>query len=97
MKNLPALFLVSLICILISCTNYSLGQNELKGKIAFQGITAYQYGSHTFTTKDDFFALRSQMLNLDQYVGKTVIIRFEKMKGYPVDGGPDFLEVLEVK
>jgi len=97
MKKILSIFIMSITLSILSCANYPLSQNEMKGKINYQGITSYQYGTHTFKTGSQFFALRSSVLDLDQFVGQKVIIRFEKIIGYPVDGGPDFLEVLEVK
>ena len=70
---------------------------EIKGIIQEQGITSYQYGTHTLTAGDDFYALRSKTLNLDEFIGEEVTISAEKIKGYPVDGGPEFLEVEKVE
>lgn len=71
---------------------------EITGTIQPQGITSYQYGTHTITTVDDqFYALKSNAVDLDDYVDEEVTIVAEKIEGYPVDGGPDFLLVLEVK
>lgn len=70
---------------------------EIEGKIEQQGITSYQYGTHTITASDDFYALRSEKVNLDEYVGEEITIYAKKVEGYPVDNGPVYLEVEKVK
>lgn len=70
---------------------------EVTGTIEQQGMTSYQYGSHTLTGEGDiYYALTSEAVDLDNYLGEEVTIRAEKVEGYPVDGGPDYLRVLEV-
>lgn len=71
-------------------------QMEVTGTIAQQGITSYQYGTHTLSNDDTFYALKSEAVNLDDYLDQEVTIRAKKIEGYPVDGGPDYLLVLEV-
>ncbi|MCX2837832.1 hypothetical protein OQ279_06665 [Salinimicrobium sp. MT39] len=71
---------------------------ELAGNIREQGITSYQYGTHTITTSDDkFYALKSDAVDLDNYVEEKVTLVAQKIEGYPLSGGPDYLLVLEVK
>jgi len=72
-------------------------QMQLTGTIESQGITSYQYGSHVLNSEDEFYALKSETLNLDEFIGKEVIISGSKIEGYPVDGGPDYILVTEVK
>lgn len=71
-------------------------QMEITGTIQQQGITSYQYGTHTLTNDDTFYALRSEAVNLDDYVDQEVTIIAEKIEGYPVDGGPEYLLVYEI-
>ena len=70
---------------------------EVEGTIEAIGMTSWQYGTHTLTNDENFYALRSKTVKLDQYEGKTVTIIAQKIEGYPVDGGPEFLEVLRIK
>lgn len=71
---------------------------EVTGTIEEQGITSYQYGTHTITTaNDEFYALKSEAVNLDDYIDEEVTIVAEKIEGYPLSGGPVYLKVLEVK
>ena len=80
----------------LSCSNddnSNPNDIEATGVLRTQGITTYQYGSHVLGE----YALRSSSVNLDDFVDQTVTIVGEKIDGYPVDGGPDFLEVSEVR
>ncbi|WP_157491651.1 hypothetical protein [Flammeovirga sp. SJP92] len=87
--------LLSMSLIGFSCAKNDVNSNsvELTGVIEEQGITTYQYGTHTLSG----VALRSNTVNLDEYVDKKVTIIGHKVEGYPVDGGPDFIEVDEIK
>ena len=78
-----------------SCTNKENNNNliETTDIIQKQGITTYQYGTHT----NSDYALRSSSVNLDDYVGQSVTVVGQKVEGYPVDGGPDLLEVEKIK
>lgn len=97
MKNL-LLVVFSTIVLFSACTEATVApNNELTGVVAEQGITTYQYGSHTLSTTDSYYALRSETVVLDAYIGETITIVFEKIDGYPVDGGPEFLDVVKVK
>ena len=71
---------------------------EVTGTIQEQGITSYQYGTHTITTvNDEYYALKSEAVDLDDYIDEEVTIVAEKIDGYPLSGGPEYLLVLEVK
>jgi hypothetical protein len=71
------------------------------GVIHKQGMTTYQYGTHTLVDDNGktIYALKSKnsKLNLDNYIDKNVEIKGHKIIGYPVDGGPEYLEVTKVK
>lgn len=66
---------------------------EIRGTLQAQGITTYLYGSHTLPG----YALRSSTVKLDDYLNQKVTVRGHKIDGYPVDGGPDYIEVEEIK
>lgn len=92
---LTALLIVS---ILFSCGKINENKHiQASGIIQEQGISTYQYGSHILIGENNTYALRSETINLDIYIGKAVDIKGEKISGYPVDGGPEYIEVLEVK
>lgn len=111
MKNLILFFTGSLLLLFTAtCSNVSeekegaasavIEENalEVTGTIREQGITSYQYGTHTITTATgEFYALKSDTVDLDEYTGKEVSITAEKIEGYPLSGGPEYLQVLKVK
>lgn len=66
---------------------------RLEGKIEKPEMTTYQYGTHLLKTADKSYALTSKKVNLDLSVGKTVSIKGSKVKGYPIEGGPELIEV----
>lgn len=68
-----------------------------KGLLEKQTITSYQYGTHIISNKDKTYALKSSTINLDTYINQTVTIKGNKIKGYPVDGGPEYIDVKEVR
>jgi len=92
-------FLIIILSFTSSCTTKKLAANqiELKGVLQSQGITTYQYGTHTINSNDEVFALKSSNINLDDYLDKTVIIIAEKIEGYPIEGGPNYYEVIKIK
>lgn len=95
LKNL--IFGFSFLFLTFGCKT-SVNNDDIKvtGIIEEQGITSYQYGTHTLSNDDTFYALKSDVVDLNNYLNKEVSITAEKIEGYPVDGGPEFLLVLEV-
>ena len=69
---------------------------SIEGKITKLGMTTYQYGTHAMNYAGKPFALRSSSLNLDNYVDKQVTLKGVKVDGYPLEGGPELIEVSEV-
>ena len=72
-------------------------QMELKGMLRKQGITTYQYGTHVLTQDSTTYALKSTAVNLDKYINQTVTITGDLVKGYPLSGGPLYIDVKSVK
>ncbi|AOM79215.1 hypothetical protein [Pedobacter steynii] len=70
---------------------------ELSGKIQKSGMTTYQYGSHTIQSGDKTYALKSTAVDLDTFADKDVVLKGTKVAGYPVENGPDLIDVKEVK
>lgn len=66
---------------------------EVSGTVYEQGITTYQYGTHGISG----YALRSSSVPLNDHVGAEVTVVGYKVDGYPVDGGPEFLEVVAIE
>ncbi len=69
------------------------------GTIKQQGISTYLYGTHILA--DDagkiIYALKSDTIKLEDYVNKKVTIKGDLVAGYPVDGGPAYLDVKAVE
>lgn len=98
MKLLTLLSGLALFLFTATCSNsVETGKLEFTGTIKEQGITSYQYGTHTLTTDKGFYAIKSEAVDLDDYVNKKVTIIAEKIEGYPLEGGPEYLLVLEIK
>lgn len=99
-KNFLWIFFGMGICLTFFSCNNTIPPNQMKitGVIQEQGITSYQYGTHTIVTENgEFYALTSEMVDLDDFIGKEVNLTAEKIEGYPVDGGPVYLKVLTVE
>lgn len=67
------------------------------GMLEKQGITTYQYGTHVLKTNDRVYALQSSDITLDSFTNDIVTIWGEKIEGYPIEGGPVYLEVHTIK
>ncbi|HET6224902.1 MAG TPA: hypothetical protein VFF27_01395 [Bacteroidia bacterium] len=69
------------------------------GVLQPQGTTTYQYGS--FILIDDtgktIYALKSEVVQLLNYVGKRVTVEGMLVEGYPIEGGPPYLDVVTVQ
>lgn len=78
------------------------------GIISKPESTTYQYGTHVLNgyildgnpaSENNLcnYALKSSRLDLDKLIGKKVICIVKKIKGYPIDFGPEFLDVEHVE
>ncbi|GAA4311280.1 hypothetical protein GCM10023115_33140 [Pontixanthobacter gangjinensis] len=98
MKFFSAIGIFLLLAVQSSCGSLNPEKSkQYSGIIKPAGITTYQYGTHRLETKGAFYALRSDSIDLEQYEDQKVKITATRIKGYPVDGGPVFLEVTKVK
>lgn len=100
MKLFKTLLLASLILAgAQACQSKKIASNqiEISGVIQKQGITTYQYGTHIIISSDKQYALKSSSLDLNQYLKQNVTIVGEKIAGYPIENGPEYLEVVKVK
>ena len=95
-----ALVLFTATCSPLTSTSSTVEDSfEVTGRIGEQGITSYQYGTHTLTNGDEetFYALKSETVDLDQYIGQEVKVTAVEIEGYPLEGGPSYLLVIKVK
>lgn len=94
------IFLLALVSAMASCkTMYApgeKGQLSLSGTIEESGMTTYQYGTHILKGDAKTYALRSTTIKLGDYLGKKVKVKGVKIEGYPLENGPDYIEVKEV-
>lgn len=96
MKFFKSLSILTIFCLsVISCDKdvVTIDGIEITGEIEKQKITTYQYGSHTISE----YALRSSSINLDDYINQKITVVGHKIGGYPVDGGPHYIEVEKIK
>src|SRR5690606_5519344 len=98
MKLLIAFASIAFLLLANTCNNQNFNPNsmEITGIIEPVGITTCQYVTHTISTDDEFYALRSEKIDLAKYEGKKITIMGEKIEGYPLDNGPVFVEVKEI-
>ena len=70
------------------------------GTLEDPGATSYQYGTHRITdaASDATYALRgAEGVSLERYEDERVIVYGTREPGYPVDGGPELLNVTYVE
>lgn len=96
--NYLKILLAVLITLSFSCKKNN-NLNALKGIVKAQGITTYMYGTHVLTNDQGqtLYALHSSSVKLDDYIDKHVEISGSKIEGYPIDGGPEYIEVSKIK
>ena len=94
------LILLLFVAIISGCTSMKDSNTKTRitatGTIQKLGITTFQYGTHILKTENKTYALKSGF-SLDPYLDKKVTIKGKKVAGYPLDGGPELIEVTLVK
>ncbi|MCB7482039.1 hypothetical protein [Christiangramia sediminis] len=97
MKLISAISLIFLLLIQSACGSVNTDDaQQYSGILKPAGITSYQYGTHRLETSDTFYALKSDQIDLKVYEDEKVTITASKIQGYPVDGGPVYLDVKNV-
>ncbi|WP_443946535.1 hypothetical protein ACJVDH_05325 [Pedobacter sp. AW1-32] len=95
------LFLSLFVGALAGCSSMKSGSGEstvsVTGKLEKLGITTFQYGTHQIKSEGKSYALKSADIVLDKYLDKNVTIKGTKVAGYPLEGGPDLIEVTAVR
>jgi hypothetical protein len=95
-----SLILLSIVAILSSCASTKTGVNAdvvtLNGQVTELGMTTFQYGTHLLKADSKTYALKSSKVSLDKFVDKSVTLKGKKVAGYPVEGGPQLIEVSEI-
>ena len=69
-----------------------------KGYIKKAGITSFNYGTHVLVSDSGkiLYALKSSILDLSEFLKGEVTVTGKLVPDYPVDGGPEFLEVADI-
>jgi len=95
--------LIIYIVLIVLC--YSCNDENDDSVITSDGIivettgSIYQYGTHTLKSEsgETLYALTSSSINLYDYNDFNVELKGRLIEGYPVEGGPEFLEVKSIK
>lgn len=89
--------LLAVLMSLAACGSSSGNQADItaEGTIKEQGGTTYMYGTHVLLDDagETLYALKSGAVNLDSYIDRKVTVKGDLVEGYPVDGGPYYLDV----
>jgi len=70
---------------------------EITGQIKKVEYSTYMYGTHSITTSNSWYALISSTVDLNKYLNKQVTVKATKISSSPIEGGPDYYDVIEVK
>lgn len=100
MKPIKIIYFILILFFTYACNTTKIQNDhlmEITGIIKTIEMSSWQYGTHTISNNQNFYALTSDKIDLKTYQGKTVKIKAEKIPGYPVDGGPEYLKVHEIK
>jgi len=92
-------FIVALL--IISCENSNEPGLEIvsSGIVKKLEVSTWQYGTHTLNDEEGkiLYALKSSTKDLNAYNDLKVTLLGSRVDGYPVDGGPLYLDVIAVK
>ena len=99
-----ALMIIVMVMTLVACgskeeVSESYGVTAT-GTIKRAETTTYMYGTHILVDANGktLYALKSDKIDLDEYAEVTnVTVKGDLISGYPVKGGPEYLEVKKVE
>ncbi|MCZ4223401.1 hypothetical protein [Pedobacter rhodius] len=96
------LIILSLFVAVVSgCTSFKDSSMATRvtatGTIQKLGMTTFQYGTHILKAENKTYALKASGINLDLYLDKKVTIKGKKVPGYPLEGGPELVDVSLIK
>lgn len=95
MRKLFSGILIIACTLFLNCRTTSENKIVASGIIQEQGITSYQYGTHIMHG-DVLYALKSDTIILDQFLGKNIKVEGYEMDGYPIDNGPKYINVIKI-
>ena len=101
-KNLIMLIgSIGLALITSSCQNPTEMSAEFMdvGIISKMPPTTFQYGTHRLVDSEGILkvALFSDKVNLDSYIDRIVTVCGKEIEGYPVTGGPKYINVTKIE
>jgi hypothetical protein len=69
----------------------------VRGTLQQQGMTTYQYGTHTISTAEgNAFVLKSDVVDLKKFEGRKVKLTAQNLH-YTVENGPELYNVVAIK
>jgi hypothetical protein len=99
-RYLKFLVVILMLAMVLPCAGFGAGSDSpgeitASGTVRKQGISTYMYGTHVLLDDNGktLYALRSDSVDLDRYIGRKVTVKGDLVKGYPVDFGPRYLNV----
>src|SRR5690606_4816580 len=91
------LILSIVVAVISSCSSMKSGADAdavtMTGEMKPLGMTTFQYGTHAIKSEDTLYALRISTVNLKDFEDKSVTLICTKVSGYPLEGGPELIEV----
>jgi hypothetical protein len=75
------------------------GEVTATGFLKKRGITTYMFGTHVLLDDNGrtLYALKSDTIDLNKYINRTVTVRGYLVVGYPIDSGPNYLNVKSIE
>lgn len=96
MKYLKIFFIMLMIGLgTNSCSQNSESTDLIKvtGTIEALGMTTFQYGTHRI----DKYVIKSEKIDLQEFLNEKVTISGKIVEGYPIEGGPILLLVEKIE
>ena len=82
-------------CVIMNSAN-NTSKITLTGKVEKLGLTPFRYGTHSIKMHGQIYAIKSASINLDNYLDRQVTLKGVKVAGYPLEGGPELIEVTDI-
>lgn len=85
-------------CSSVSNKNKEVHNYNYAGTLEVLEMSNWMYGSHTLTTEDgEFYALKSDAIDLNDFNDQPVHLFGDEMEGYPLNNGPKLIDVKKVQ
>lgn len=99
MKRLLYVFVMLVCCIACTKEDDNFDRKSVIGTIKDAGNTYYMYGTHILVSDDGktLYALTSSSVELKNYNNTKVEVSGVLVKDYPIEDGPEFLDVNSIK